>query len=243
LGSFPFEYLGVPLHYAKLRKEDLQPIIDHIIKKISGWRGKLISYEGKLILIKAYLASIPTYLLSVIKFPKWAINAIYSQMSHFFWGDLDDLHKYHLANWELITRKKEFGGLDDPNFRDMNLCLLGSWFKRFVTAGDKLWKKLVEFKYNTSPNISWVSDSASSSPFWKGVVWAAPSVHFGYHWKVGDGKTILFWLDTWIADCSLATLLVYFVICFRVAMNLQLLSWMSLLAMIFTCLSYVVLVI
>jgi hypothetical protein len=60
LVSFPFKYLGVPLHFAKLRKEDLQPIIDHIIKKISGWRGKLISYEGKPILIKACLASIPT---------------------------------------------------------------------------------------------------------------------------------------------------------------------------------------
>jgi hypothetical protein len=84
LGSFPFKYLGVPLHFGKLRKEDLQPVIDQIIKKISGWRGKLISYEGKLILIRACLASIPTYLMSVLKFPKWVINAIYSQMAHFF---------------------------------------------------------------------------------------------------------------------------------------------------------------
>jgi hypothetical protein len=71
LGSFPFKYLGVPLHFTKLRREDLQPIIDRIIKKISGWRGKLISYEGKLILIKTCLASIPTYLLLVLNFPKW----------------------------------------------------------------------------------------------------------------------------------------------------------------------------
>jgi hypothetical protein len=70
LRSFPFKYLGVPLHFAKLRKEDLQPIIDQIIKKISGWRGKLVSYEGKLILIRACLASIPTYLMFVLKFPK-----------------------------------------------------------------------------------------------------------------------------------------------------------------------------
>jgi hypothetical protein len=77
--------IWVPLHFAKFKKEDLQPIIDQMIKKIYGWRGKLISYEGKLILIRACLASIPTYLMSMLKFPKWAINAIYSQMSHFFW--------------------------------------------------------------------------------------------------------------------------------------------------------------
>ena len=28
LGEFPMKYLGVPLHYNKLRKEDLQSVID-----------------------------------------------------------------------------------------------------------------------------------------------------------------------------------------------------------------------
>jgi hypothetical protein len=31
-GDFPIKYLGVPLHFTNLRKEDLQPIIDKIIK-------------------------------------------------------------------------------------------------------------------------------------------------------------------------------------------------------------------
>jgi hypothetical protein len=37
IGEFPFKYFGVPLHYSKLRKEDLQPVIDKIIKKIGRW--------------------------------------------------------------------------------------------------------------------------------------------------------------------------------------------------------------
>jgi hypothetical protein len=36
LGHFPFKYLGVPLHFSKLRKEDLQPFIDKIMKGIVG---------------------------------------------------------------------------------------------------------------------------------------------------------------------------------------------------------------
>jgi hypothetical protein len=43
LGSFPIKYLGAPLHYKRLRKEDLHPVIDKIIKKAGGWRGKLLS--------------------------------------------------------------------------------------------------------------------------------------------------------------------------------------------------------
>ena len=103
LGDFPLKYMGVPLHYLKMRREDIQYIIDKIIKSICGWKGRLLSYEAKLVLLKACIASIPVYLMSVIKFPKWAIKAITSQMAHFFWGNVGDDHKYHLANWGFVS--------------------------------------------------------------------------------------------------------------------------------------------
>jgi hypothetical protein len=49
-----------------------------------------------------------------------------SQMSHFFWDNVGDSHKYHLINWDLVSQKKEFGGLGIQNIRDFNLCLLAS---------------------------------------------------------------------------------------------------------------------
>jgi hypothetical protein len=103
--DFPIKYLGVSLHFTKLRRQDLQPVIDKIIKRIAGWRGRLLSYAGRLTLLKACLASIPIYLLSlsVIKFPRWAINMINSQMGHFLWNDSVDRRKYHLANWQLVS--------------------------------------------------------------------------------------------------------------------------------------------
>ena len=82
IGKFPIKYLGVPLHYDKLTREDLQPLLDKILKRIAGWRGKLLSYKGRLILIKSCLASIPVYLLSFFKFPKWALDMINSQMTN-----------------------------------------------------------------------------------------------------------------------------------------------------------------
>jgi hypothetical protein len=87
VGSFPFKYFRVPLHYEKLRREDIQPIVDKIIKRVAGWKGKLSSYGARLTLLRACLASIPIYLLYVIKFPKWAIKAINTQMANFFWND------------------------------------------------------------------------------------------------------------------------------------------------------------
>lgn len=76
------------------------------------------------------VASIPTYFMSIMKFPEWAIDTISSQMSHFFWGNLVEVHKYHLANWGLVSRKKELGGFGIPNLREFNMAVLASWSKR-----------------------------------------------------------------------------------------------------------------
>jgi hypothetical protein len=98
LGAFSFKYLGVSPHYDKLRREDIQPIVDKIIKRIADWKGRLLSYGARLILLKTCLASIPIYLIFVIKFPKWSVKAIKPQMANFFWNDQRNNHKYHLSN-------------------------------------------------------------------------------------------------------------------------------------------------
>ena len=36
LGYFPIKYLGIPLHFSKLRREDLQPLVDSLLKRLDG---------------------------------------------------------------------------------------------------------------------------------------------------------------------------------------------------------------
>jgi hypothetical protein len=124
VGNFSIKYLGVPLHHEKLKREDIQTMVDKTINRIPGWQGRLMSYGARLALLKACLVSIPIYSLSVIKFPKWAIEAINSQIANFFWDDSDKKHKYHLSNWGSLTQRKEMGSLGIPDLRDLNLCLL-----------------------------------------------------------------------------------------------------------------------
>jgi hypothetical protein len=147
VSEFPLKYLGVLLHFGKLCKQDLQPLIDSIIKRIAGWRGRLLNHASRLVLISSCLASIPIYLLSVLKFPKWAVTAINSQMSHCLWDNYEGHHKYHLAHWDLVSMKKDFGGLGIANIRDLNVSLLSSWVKRFNLDDHKLWKKIIQYNY------------------------------------------------------------------------------------------------
>jgi hypothetical protein len=155
----------VPLHFDKLRREDIQPVVDKIIKIILGWKGKLLSFGAGLALLKACFVSIPIYLMSVIRFPKWAIESINSQMTNFFWNDQENNRKYHLSNWQSLAQRKEQGGMGVPNLRDLNLCLLASWIQRYHKAEGKFWRDVVDHKYNKClPNL-FCCNIRNSSPF------------------------------------------------------------------------------
>jgi hypothetical protein len=98
IGALPFKYLGVPIHFEKLKREDIQPLVDKLLKRMAGWRGKLLAYSSRLELVKSCLSSVPVYLLSFIKFLKWAVRLLESQMPHCLWSNNSDSHKYHLSN-------------------------------------------------------------------------------------------------------------------------------------------------
>jgi hypothetical protein len=162
-----------------------------------------LSYGARLTLLRACLASISIYLMFVIKFPKWAVKAINSQMANFFWNDQENNHKYHLSNWQSLAQKVEFGGLGVPDLRDLNLCPLASWVQRYYEVKGKIWKVVVDQKYRMVPNI-FCRNPRNSSPFWRGVVWAAKAAKLGFRWKVGNVRRVRFWEDLWLGTCSLA---------------------------------------
>jgi hypothetical protein len=50
-GDFPFKYLGIPMHYRKLNNRDWKVIEERIERKLSGWKGKMLTVGGRLVLI------------------------------------------------------------------------------------------------------------------------------------------------------------------------------------------------
>jgi hypothetical protein len=82
--------------------------------------------------------------------------------------------------------------------------LLASWLKRYNIDENNFWKQMIDHKYGTDrPNI-FCSDTASSSSFFKGMIWAAKAAKMGYRWQIGNGKKNKFWEDNWLGSSSLA---------------------------------------
>lgn len=94
--------------------------------------------------------------------------------------------------------KKEYGDLGIPNLQALNICLMGSWIKRYSEGEGKLQRKVIHHKYNTDkPNIFNCSATTTSSRFWKGVMGVAKAVKIHFRWNMGNGAKVRFWEDTW----------------------------------------------
>jgi hypothetical protein len=70
VGSLPFKYLGIPIHYRKLLNKEWKPVEDRFEKKLGCWLGKILSYGDHLVLINSVLSSLPMFLLSFFQIPK-----------------------------------------------------------------------------------------------------------------------------------------------------------------------------
>lgn len=110
-GTLPFTYLGIPIHHRKLTNREWKSIEDRFEKKLSYWKGKLMSYGGLLILINSVLMSMPMFLLSFFKVPVGVRKRLDFYRSRFFWQSDELKRKYRLAKWDIIYRPKDRGAL------------------------------------------------------------------------------------------------------------------------------------
>jgi hypothetical protein len=70
VGSFPFRYLGIPIHFRKLKNGEWKLVEDRFERKLACWLGKLLSYGDRLVLINSVLTSLPMFMLSFMEIPK-----------------------------------------------------------------------------------------------------------------------------------------------------------------------------
>jgi hypothetical protein len=106
-------YLGIPLHYKKLPKHMIQPLVQKIGNKLLGWKRNLLSYPRRELLVKVVLTSMPPYFLTVYKLPAWARKDIDRYRSFLGRGDDPDNVKggHCLVKWKSCTRPKRLRGL------------------------------------------------------------------------------------------------------------------------------------
>ncbi|KAM0835468.1 hypothetical protein ACQ4PT_062909 [Festuca glaucescens] len=136
-------YLGLPLSIAKLRKQDVQPILDKLSKKLSFWKARLMSREGRVAYVRFVMTASVIYQLMALDLEPWVLRAIDKVRRGFLWVGKDDAQGGHcIVAWHAVCKPKILGGLGLHNLRWLNAALRSRWVWFQKTSLDKPWSGL-----------------------------------------------------------------------------------------------------
>lgn len=175
-----------------------------IWKKLSCWKGKLLSYGGRLVLVNSVLTSMSMFLFSFFEIPVGVRKRLDFFRSRFFWQSDEVKTKYRLTKWDITCRPKEQWGLGIENLEVKNRCLLSKWLFRISVKTEGMWVQILRKKYLQNKTLAQVTARSSDSPFWKGLMRSKNAFFHRTRFIISNDESTRFWEDTWLGDTPLA---------------------------------------
>jgi len=134
----PFTYLGFLVGGNHRKIEFWKGMVQKIKKKLSKWRGKILSFGGKVVLIKLVITSLPLFYHSLFKIPIEVMKEIKSIKMDFLWGWGHDHRKITWVNWDKLSKPNHEGRLCVRDLETFNTALLRKWKWRMEIDKDGL---------------------------------------------------------------------------------------------------------
>jgi hypothetical protein len=122
--NFPINYLGQPLFIYKLKRVQLQPLIDRLADLLPGWRADLMTRIGRVVHVQFVITATVIYQAMALDLPPWFIKAVDKIRRGYLWkGRMDAKGGHCLVAWPKVTRPKKLGGLGIANLQVLNWAL------------------------------------------------------------------------------------------------------------------------
>ena len=119
-----------------------------------------------------------------------------------FWGDQrGEQRKIHWKNWETLCKPKKGGSLDFKELNKFNDTMLTKQVWRIIHDMDSLFYRLFKSKYFPTSNIFDAKQSLGSYAR-KSILKARWVIVLGAKWRVGDGRSIQVFKDSWLPGNS-----------------------------------------
>ncbi|XP_010691902.1 uncharacterized protein LOC104905150 [Beta vulgaris subsp. vulgaris] len=147
LGSFPFRYLGVPLHSSKLFYTECKPLIAKVVARVKTWTTRKLSYAGRTQLIRSALQGIQAYWCLIFLLPKKVLREIQTTLRSFLWTGMDTTSSKSLISWDYMCNKKVCRGLNFKEIITWNKAAIAKHFWALALKQDRLWIKWLNVYY------------------------------------------------------------------------------------------------
>lgn len=140
-------YLGLPSLIGRSKTNTFAQLKAQVAKKLTGWKGKLLSTIGKEVLIKAVAQAVPNYTMSCFKIPNAICDELTSMVSQFWWGQEKEEKREAWMSWEKLCQPKEKGGMGFCDLKGFNKALLAKQGWRLQTNPHSLFARVFKAKY------------------------------------------------------------------------------------------------
>lgn len=141
------KYLGMSILQKRINKETFGDVVEKVSSRLSGWKGRFLSFARRVTLTKAVLSSIPVHTMSTIILPKSMLDSLDRLARSFLWGSSPDKRKHHLIDWDQVCRTKSEGGLGVRSSKAMNIALVSKLGWRLLNDRGSLWARFLQQKY------------------------------------------------------------------------------------------------
>jgi mannosylglycoprotein endo-beta-mannosidase len=141
--QLPCTYLGLPLSLKKLRKEDLQSILDKLARKLAFWKAKLLTKDGRVAFVQAVMTASVIYHLMALDVDASFLKAVDRLRRGFLWAGKHDARGGACrVAWQQVCQPKWIGGLGFHDLHKLNAALRARWLWFQWTDAEKSWAGL-----------------------------------------------------------------------------------------------------
>jgi len=140
------------------------------VKRIHGWKERILSMAGKEVFIKAVAQAIPTYVMGVIRLPKEICDQIEVVMNGYWWCSKKEGGGMRWMSWRRMALPKAYGGMGFRTLSEFNAAMLAKQGWRLLTDPNSLAGRMLKCKYfprsefldatlneNSRPSATWRS--------------------------------------------------------------------------------------
>uniref|UniRef100_A0A803PI13 Reverse transcriptase zinc-binding domain-containing protein n=1 Tax=Cannabis sativa TaxID=3483 RepID=A0A803PI13_CANSA len=193
------KHLGNPFVFKRKKRDEYMFLKEKVLKRIEGWKTKLLSFAGRTTLVKSVALSIVLYVMSTNRLPLSTSRDLDKVIRRFCWtGDSEKERFMALVGWGKLCSRIMQGGLGFRKMEDMNKALLAKLAWQMASNFNRPWVKCLSEKYCKKDSFWSIQARDKYSAFWKGILGSADIIRKGAMTLVGRGDTIDIWKQPWI---------------------------------------------